>query len=323
VIYVQNVTDVDDSILARARKLGVNWRELGDEQTALYRKDMRRLNIAEPNHFVPATAGLPTILELIQALLKAELAYVVEGGSVFFRVRRWPTYGELSKLSREEMLDIAGRQDEPDVDDPRKEDPLDFALWKGWSGRDDEPFWPSPWGAGRPGWHIECSALASQYLGVPVSIHGGGADLKYPHHESEIAQSEGALRVRPFVNVWTHVAMVRMNGQKMSKSLGNMVFVRDLLERYSADALRLYLLSHHYRQVFEWSPPELDAAASLAERLALAAGEPDHGDATARDAFRTALADDLNTPGAIEVLESSAGSTLRELGGVLGLTLGD
>jgi L-cysteine:1D-myo-inositol 2-amino-2-deoxy-alpha-D-glucopyranoside ligase len=321
VVYVQNVTDVDDSILARARKLGVDWRKLGDEQTALYRADMQRLNVADPTHFVRATDALPTMLELIDTLIKAELAYVVEGGSVFFRVRRWPSYGELSKLSRDEMLDIASRQDEPDVDDPRKEDPLDFALWKGWSGRDDEPKWSSPWGAGRPGWHIECSALSSHYLGVPVGIHGGGADLKYPHHESEIAQSEGALGVRPFVSVWTHVAMVRMNGEKMSKSLGNMVFVRDLLKTYSSDALRLYLLSHHYRRVFEWSAGELDGAASLAERLALAAREPDHGGDSSRAAFRSALEDDLDTPRAIDVLESTSGSTLRELGGVLGLTL--
>jgi cysteinyl-tRNA synthetase len=321
VVYVQNVTDVDDSILARARKLGVDYRALGDEQTAQYRSDMRRLNVAEPTHFVRATSALPTILRLIETLMQAGLAYVVEGGSVFFRVRSWATYGELSRLSREEMLDIASHQDEPDVDDPRKEDPLDFALWKAWSGREDEPAWPSPWGAGRPGWHIECSALSTQYLGVPVGIHGGGADLKYPHHESEIAQSEGALGVRPFVRIWLHVAMVHMNGQKMSKSLGNMVFVRDLLARYSSDALRLYLLSHHYRQVFEWSPNDLEAAASLAERLSLAAREPDHAPKTARADFRAALEDDLNTPRAIEVLESTSGSTLHELAGVLGLTL--
>jgi L-cysteine:1D-myo-inositol 2-amino-2-deoxy-alpha-D-glucopyranoside ligase len=219
------------------------------------------------------------------------------------------------------MLEIASRQDEPDVDDPRKEDPLDFALWKAWSGREDEPCWDSPWGPGRPGWHIECSALCAQYLGYPVTIHGGGADLVYPHHESEIAQSESATQVRPFVRVWVHAAMVRMNGAKMSKSLGNMVFVRDLLETYSADALRLYLLQHHYRTVFEWSPAELDAAASLAERLLLAAGEPDHGSPAARDAFRAALEDDLDTPRAVEALESASGATLRELGEVLGLTL--
>src|SRR5436305_6616832 len=157
---------------------------------------MRRLNVAEPSQFVRATEALPTILQLSTTLVDKGLAYVVEGGSVFFRVRSWPTYGELSKLSREHMLDIASHQDEPDVDDPRKEDPLDFALWKGWSGREDEPAWPSPWGRGRPGWHLECSALCYEYLGPQVTIHGGGADLVFPHHESEIAQSETATRQR-------------------------------------------------------------------------------------------------------------------------------
>src|SRR5258708_1841767 len=171
VTYVQNVTDIDDSILQRARKLGVDWRALGDEQTAHYRADMRALNVAEPTHFVRATDGMPTILELIQMLVQSEAAYVVEGGSVFYRVRASPTYGELSKLSRYRMLLIASQQDDADTDDPRKEDPLDFALWKSWSGQPDEPCWDSPWGGGRPGWHVECSALCYQYLGPQLTIH--------------------------------------------------------------------------------------------------------------------------------------------------------
>jgi L-cysteine:1D-myo-inositol 2-amino-2-deoxy-alpha-D-glucopyranoside ligase len=317
--YVQNVTDIDDSILIRARKLGTDWRELGDEQTAQYRADMQALNVAEPTHFVPASAAMPTILDLIQILEQRGAAYPVAGGSVFFRVAATPTYGELSKLSRDQMLDIAAHQDDADIDDPRKEDPLDFALWKGWSGDPSEPCWPSPWGAGRPGWHIECSALCFRYLGAQITLHGGGADLKFPHHESEIAQSELATGERPFARTWVHTAMVRMDGEKMSKSLGNMVFVRDLLPKYSVDALRVYLLSHHYRTVFEWAPAEVKAAASLAERFSLAAGEPDQGGASARDAFRAALEDDLNTPRALEVLDSTAGDTLRELGGILGL----
>ena len=262
VTYVQNVTDIDDSILARARKLGVDWQKLGNEQTAQYRTDMRALNVLDPTHFVRATSAIPTILSMAGQLLESGAAYAVEGGSVFFRVGSTATYGELSKLSRERMLEIAGQQDDADVDDPRKEDPLDFALWKGWSGREDEPCWPSPWGRGRPGWHLECSALCYQYLGGQVTIHGGGADLVFPHHESEIAQSEKATWVRPFAHIWSHVAMVRMHGEKMSKSLGNMVFVRELLPRYSSDAIRLYLLRHHYRQVWEWSPAGLDAAAA-------------------------------------------------------------
>jgi L-cysteine:1D-myo-inositol 2-amino-2-deoxy-alpha-D-glucopyranoside ligase len=282
---------------------------------------MRRLNVAPPSHFVRATESMPTILSLTQRLLQNDTAYVTKGGSVFFRVASVPTYGELAKLSREQMLEIAGQQDDADVDDPRKEDPLDFALWKGWSGREDEPCWPSPWGAGRPGWHVECSAVAHEYLGEQLTIHGGGADLVYPHHESEIVQSERATGVRPFVKLWMHVAMVWMDGAKMSKSLGNMVFVRDLLHEHSSDAIRLYLLSHHYRQSVDWSAAEFQAAADRARSLAAAARHPDQGGAAAREAFAAALSDDLNTPRAIEVLEGTGGATLRELGAVLGLML--
>lgn len=321
VTYVQNVTDIDDSILMRARKLGVNWRSLGDEQTEQYVADMRNLAVAPPTHLVRATTVIPTILELIGALMQRSAAYAVEGGSVFFRTRGFPRYGELSRLSREQMLEIAGQQDDADVDDPRKEDPLDFALWKGWSGQPDEPCWESPWGSGRPGWHIECSAMCFKHLGKQITIHGGGADLVFPHHESEIAQSETALDVRPFAHIWAHVGMVRMDGEKMSKSLGNMVFVRDLLAQSSATALRLYLLGHHYRKVWEWSPAEFAAAGALAQSLSAAARAPDTSAADARDAFAQALADDLDTPTAIETLQHTSGETLRSLAAVLGLML--
>jgi L-cysteine:1D-myo-inositol 2-amino-2-deoxy-alpha-D-glucopyranoside ligase len=323
VTYVQNITDVDDSILARARKLQVDWRALGDEQTRQYLADMQALNVAPPTHLVRATAVIPTMLKLIGWLLEKQAAYLVEGGSVFFRVRSVSTYGELCKCSRDQMLDIASRQDEPDVDDPRKEDPLDFALWKGWSGRADEPCWDSPWGRGRPGWHIECSALCYQYLGEQLTIHGGGADLVFPHHENEIAQSETALHKRPFAQIWSHVAMVRKDGEKMSKSLGNMVFVRNLLRAYSSDAIRLYLLQHHHRQVWEWSPSEMEDAARLAQRLATAAREPDTASGLERERFAAALADDLDTPRAIQILYGASGGTLRELASVLGLVLSD
>jgi L-cysteine:1D-myo-inositol 2-amino-2-deoxy-alpha-D-glucopyranoside ligase len=323
VTYVQNVTDIDDSILIRARKLGINWRQLGDTETSHYREDMRNLNVNDPTHLVRATSAMPTMLKIVARLIEREAAYVVEGGSVFFRVSSTPTYGELSKLTRGEMCDIASRQDDADVDDPRKEDPLDFALWKGWSGRSDEPCWESPWGPGRPGWHVECSALSIQYLGPQLTIHGGGADLIFPHHESEIAQSEMFTGKRPFAQIWSHVGMVRMDGEKMSKSLGNMVFVRELLKTYSVDTIRLYLLSHHYRQVWEWSPRALDASASLAQRLSLAARAPDSGGTSERERFAAALEDDLDAPEAVDVLTTVSGTTLRELGSVLGLSLPD
>ncbi len=321
VTYIQNVTDIDDSILIRARKLHVDWRSLGDEQLEQYVTDMTGLNVLPPTHLVRATSAIPTMLRLIEALLDREAAYVVEGGSVFFRVRSFPHYGELSKLPRDRMLDIASHQDEPDVDDPRKEDPLDFGLWKAWTGQTDEPCWPSPWGPGRPGWHIECSALCYQFLGEQITIHGGGADLKYPHHENEIAQSETALGVRPFAQIWSHVAMVRMDGEKMSKSLGNMVFLNDLLKTHSSNAIRVYLLRHHYREVWEWSPPGLAEAARLAQWFEAAARGPDSVGTSGREALADALADDLDTPRALEILETLSGDTLRELGGVLGLAL--
>jgi len=323
VTYVQNITDVDDSILARARKLLVDWRSLGDQQTEQYLADMQALNVAPPTHLARATTAIPTMLDIISRLVDRGAAYVVEGASVFFRIRSVPTYGELSKLSRERMLEIASQQDEPDVDDPRKEDPLDFALWKGWSGQSDEPWWDSPWGGGRPGWHIECSALSYKYLGEQLTLHGGGADLTFPHHENEIAQSETAFQKRPFAQIWSHVSMVRMDGEKMSKSLGNMVFVRDLVRTYSGDAIRLYLLRHHYRQVWEWSASELKDAARLAQRLATAAREPDMASGRERETFAAALADDLDTPRAIDILSSISGGTLREFAAVLGLTLTD
>jgi L-cysteine:1D-myo-inositol 2-amino-2-deoxy-alpha-D-glucopyranoside ligase len=321
VTYIQNVTDIDDSILMRARKLGVNWRSLGDEQLELYRADMDALRVTGPGKLVRATSAISTIHALIQALLDRSAAYVADGGSVFFRVPSRPSYGELSRLSRAQMLEIAGQQDDADLDDPRKEDPLDFALWKGWSGDAEEPCWDSPWGRGRPGWHIECSALCKQYLGEQITLHGGGADLIFPHHESEIAQSEMALGVRPFAQVWSHVAMVRMDGEKMSKSLGNMVFVRELLRQFSPNAIRLYLLGQHYRQVWEWSASGMTEAASLAAGLEARARGPDTTRGYARESFAHSLAHDLDTPAAIEVLRAASGSTLRELATVLGLEL--
>ncbi|MBV9580998.1 MAG: cysteine--tRNA ligase [Chloroflexi bacterium] len=319
VTYIQNVTDIDDSILARARKLGVNWQTLGNEQIEQYCADMEALHVTGPKHLVRATSAIATIHELILSLLHRGAAYVAEGGSVFYRVRSRADYGELSRLSREQMLEIAGQQDDADLDDPRKEDPLDFGLWKGWSGQSDEPCWDSPWGRGRPGWHIECSALCRQYLGEQLSVHGGGADLVFPHHESEIAQSETALGVRPFAHIWSHVAMVGMDGEKMSKSLGNMVFVRKLLEQYSANAIRLYLLGHQYRHVWEWSPSDMAGAAVQASTLEAAARGADTSGDDVREAFATALAHDLDTPEAIDVLSQASGQTLRELAGVLGL----
>ncbi|MBA3780101.1 MAG: cysteine--tRNA ligase [Chloroflexi bacterium] len=320
VTYVQNVTDIDDSILARARRQGEDWQALGRRETVRYLEDMRTLNVAAPDHFVAATSVIPEIRSMVERLLELGAAYATDGGSVFFRIAASPHYGELSRLDRPGMLEIAASQDDADVDDPRKEDPLDFALWKGWSGSSDEPAWPSPWGPGRPAWHIECSAICKRYLGPQVSVHGGGADLVYPHHESEIAQSELATGRRPFVHAWLHTGMTRMDGVKMSKSLGNLVFVRDLVREHSGDAVRLYLLEHRYGDAFDWRPADLESAARRMSRLRVAAAEADRDDG-ARERFVAALADDLNTPAALRALDGAGGSTVRELAGVLGLTL--
>ena len=320
VIYVQNITDIDDSILKRARELGTDWRSLGEEYTARYVRDLATLNVALPDHLVPATSVMPTIHSLIATLLEQGSAYQVEGGDVFFHVAANPRYGELSRLSRDAMLAIASEQDDADLDDPRKRDPLDVVLWGRWSGAPDEPKWDSPWGPGRPGWHVECVAINHAYHGPRITVHGGGEDLVYPHHETEIAISECASGERPFARLWVHAAMASLGGEKMSKSLGNLVFVDELVPRFEPGAIRLYLLSHHYREPFEWSETELVEAADRYASLVAAAREPDL-DRGARDAFRHALEDDMDTHAALEAFVGARGETLRELGGVLGLTL--
>ena len=320
VIYVQNVTDIDDSLLKRARELAVDWKALGDDYSARYLRDMAALNVAPPDELVTATSVIPTIQAITAKLLAGGSAYQVAGGDVFFDVGSNPHYGELSKLSREEMLVIAGQQDDVDLSDTRKHDPLDVVLWQAWSGAEDEPHWDSPWGPGRPGWHVECVAVNHAYHGPQVTIHGGGEDLVYPHHETEIAISECATGARPFVHLWVHAAMASLGGEKMSKSLGNLVFVDDLLPRYPADAIRLYLLSHHRRQSFEWSEDRLAESADRVERLSSRVRVPDR-DGGARAAFRAALEDDVDTVAAVAALDEARGSTLRELSGVLGLRL--
>ena len=319
-IYVQNITDVDDSLLKRARELGADWRELGDEYLARYLRDMAALNVAPPDHLVPATSVIPTIHEITARLLEQGSAYQVEGGDVFFHVAANPSYGELSKLSRERMLEIAARQDDVDLGDARKRDPLDVVLWQAWSGSADEPRWDSPWGAGRPGWHVECVAINHAYHGPRLTIHGGGQDLIFPHHETERALSECATGERPFAAIWMHVAMASLGGEKMSKSLGNLVFVDDLLPRFAAGAIRLHLLSQDRHRSFDWSEEGLVEAAARFDRLQAAAADSDR-EGGAREAFRTALEDDLDVPVAIAALDQARGSTLRELGAVLGLEL--
>lgn len=246
--YTQNITDVDDSILKKAKELGVNWKELGEKWTDRFDRDVNALNILKPTHYVKVTGSIPTIVKIVQELINHNNAYE-KNGNVYFRVKLFPTYGYLSKFNEAQMKQISMERG-ADPNDPLKENMLDFLLWQ--KSLPNEPSWDSPWEKGRPGWHVECSAMIKDYLGDQIDIHGGGRDLIYPHHESEIAQSESYTGKTPYVKYWMHTAMVMYQGEKMSKSLGNLVMISKLLERYSANAVRLELLRHHYRLPWEY-----------------------------------------------------------------------
>ena len=303
VLYAQNVTDVDDDILRKAREVGEDWRSVGNRWTAHFIEDMQALNVRPPDYFPRASSAIDGIVAMAEGLLKQGLAYEV-GGNIYYHVASWPDFGELSHIPRADMLAIANeRGNRPD--DPNKRDPLDFVLWQ--AQAPGEPAWDSPWGPGRPGWHIECSTLSTSLLGNTIDLHGGGSDLIFPHHECEIAQSEPATGSRPFVRCWMHTAMVEHEGAKMSKSLGNLIMVADLLRHWPADALRLYLARHHYRQAWAHDAAELETAGRLAEKLrAAAAAVSGAAKVDARGfemRFAEALDDDLNTPAALGVLE--------------------
>lgn len=340
VTYVQNVTDIDDDILRKAKELGMTWDDLGRRETAKYLQDMDNLNALRPDHYVKATDHVPEMLEIIAALIAKKNAYEV-AGNVYFAVDSDLEFGKLSHLPRPEMLPMANERGNT-PNDPNKQNPLDFVLWQ--KSAPGEPSWDAPYGPGRPGWHVECSAMASRYLGPSIDIHGGGLDLIFPHHECEIAQSENAFGVEPFSRFWVHVGMVAYQGEKMSKSLGNLVLVSEVLNTYHPDAVRLYLFSNHYRSSWEYEDAEMERWAGIARDLSEAAGFPAYGVevevevAPFRERFLNALEDDLNTPVAIEALQEIAAAileapeeddirdaqrTLGELADVLGLTLSE
>ncbi len=314
--YIQNITDIDNDILRRARELGEPWDALGNRYVAIHQQSLDALGVEPPERYTRATEEIPAMVRMIGDLVERGHAYE-SGGNVYFRTASDPDYGALSRLTPEEMAPKLTEAGDP-ADDPRKERPIDFLLWQ--AARAGEPTWPSPWGAGRPGWHIECSAMAISNLGATLDIHGGGGDLVYPHHECEIAQSECWTGQKPFARIWMHVGMLRMDGEKMSKSLGNMVFIRPLLEEHSPEAIRLYLLSVHYRGILEYDATALQAAEDLVAILRRAATgggqDPGSRDAPELDAgpYRgralAALDDDLDTPIAIDALRDLAEAIL-------------
>jgi len=332
--YVQNVTDIDDDILRKARELSISWDELGRRETERYLHDMDSLNVRRPDVYASATQETPTMIEIILTLLARGYAYEREG-NVYFSVRQDPGFGIMARAiglsDYESMLTIANeRGNYPN--DPHKIDPLDFVLWQ--AQAPGEPSWPSPWGPGRPGWHIECSAMSMRYLGPQIDIHGGGADLAFPHHTCEIAQSEHFTGKAPFSRIWMHTGMVHQDGEKMSKSLGNLTLVSDLLKDYSANAIRVTLLNHHYRYPWECFPEDLEVATEtvgLFERVRTLLGtHADGSDHMLHGLFVAAMENDLNTPQALLLLRQAAetvivngnvntGAEILRLARVLGL----
>lgn len=344
VTYVRNITDIDDKIIARANENGEDFRELTRRFTEFMHEDCRALGTLPPDIEPKATQYIDRIIEMVERLVEKGIAYQGSNGDVYYDVSAFPDYGNLSHRRLEDMRSGA----RVEVDEA-KDDPLDFVLWK--SAKPGEPSWDSPWGSGRPGWHIECSAMSTACLGEHFDIHGGGMDLQFPHHENEIAQSEGTTGCK-FVNVWMHNGFVRIDDEKMSKSLGNFFTTRSVLERYPAEAVRCLMLLSHYRSPLNYSTERLERATAAVTRLYTALrGIEDRKDiddaavpqevqgadiASWKERFREAMDDDFNTPQALSVLFELAreinrlretqpsgarehGRTLRELARTLGL----
>lgn len=332
--HVQNFTDIDDKLIERANRLGVPMLDLAEQNIEDYHRQLAELNVLPAHVYPRVTEVVPQIITFIQGLIDRDFAYA-SGGDVYYRVRQFDRYGALSRRDIDDLRSGA-RVDPTEL----KSDPLDFALWK--AAKPGEPSWESPWGPGRPGWHIECSAMALNALGEQIDIHGGGADLIFPHHTNEIAQTEAYTGKPPFARIWMHNALLQLSGDKMSKSLGNLVTIAEALERYGGDALRMFVITSHYRSPSTYTDEAMDAARSGVERLRNAAfsnggpGEPiPLGDT--RERFETAMDDDLNTPRALAALfdlareinrgnaegrdSAAARALLRELCGVLGFTL--
>jgi L-cysteine:1D-myo-inositol 2-amino-2-deoxy-alpha-D-glucopyranoside ligase len=300
VTCVRNVTDVDDPLFEKARQLGVHYLDLAAGEEARFEADMDALNALPVASRPRASSAIADIRGFIGMVIDRGYAYQA-GGSVFFDVSKFDRFGTVSHYSRERMIELA-RQRGGDVDNPAKRDPLDFVLWQ--PSEHDEPSWDTLWGPGRPGWHIECSALALRELGSTIHLHGGGSDLIYPHHECERAQSEAATG-EPFVQHWMHTALISKDGEKMSKSLGNLVFVDALRKEWDAAAIRLAIIGHHYRVEWEWDETLMPEAQARLEGWRTASRRRGSDDDLLR-VVRERLDDDLDTPGAFAAIDAAA-----------------
>ncbi|HEY4035989.1 MAG TPA: cysteine--tRNA ligase [Ktedonobacteraceae bacterium] len=338
--YVQNLTDIDDSILDKSREVGIAWDELGRRETKRFLSDMNALNVRRPDVYPYASDEIPRMILIAQTLLERGYAYE-SGGCIFYSVKQDPEFGVMAQaigLADYQSMLITANERGNFPDDNHKKDPLDFVLWQ--AQAPGEPAWDSPWGQGRPGWHIECSSISMHYLGEQIDIHGGGGDLAFPHHACEIALSEHYSNTTPFCRCWMHTGTVYQDGQKMSKSLGNLTLVSNLLKDYTADALRLLLQGHHYRYPWECFAEDLKIAAETAESLKrvreLVDGKTSSMDSTdsrmLHNRFHAAMENDLNTPEAVLLLRHAAqdylekrdlslGAEVVKLSKVLGLRL--
>ena len=312
--YAQNVTDIDDDILKKAKEKKTDYKKLGDVWTKIYLSDMKSLNVLLPTHFVKATGSIDKMVEIINALLKNAYAYR-NGGNVYFDVSKFKRYGKLSKFNKRQMV-LISKERGGDPNDPLKKNPLDFILWQG--VKENEPSWDAPFGKGRPGWHIECSAMVNRYLGEQIDIHGGGKDLIFPHHESEIAQSESYTGESPFVKYWIHTAMVLCSGEKMSKSLGNLIMIKDLITKYSPNAIRWVILSHYYRHPWEFEEKELHVCEDYVREISIALKQINKVSAREINAdiylkdFICIMNDDLDTPKVLRLILRIAKRIQRE-----------
>jgi L-cysteine:1D-myo-inositol 2-amino-2-deoxy-alpha-D-glucopyranoside ligase len=308
VVYVQNVTDIDDDVLKRARETGQDWAELGKRETTLFRADMAALAVLPPTHYVGAVEAMRSIVDLVALLKDAGATYDVEG-DVYLSVAADERFGSVAGLDAETMRRLSAERG-GDPDRPGKKHPLDPLLW--YAQRPGEPGWESPWGPGRPGWHVECAAIALRTIGAPIDVQGGGSDLAFPHHEMCAAEATLATGRWPFARAFVHTGMVGLDGEKMSKSLGNLVFVRVLRTEHAPAAIRLALLAHHYRDDWMWTGDDMAAAERRYALWREAATAPFGGPAEpVIDAVRRTLADDLDAPRALAAVDRWAAETIR------------